>query len=88
MSIETEAGAPANEAHALRQDCAMWRRRAEVQATANTTLLNIARGTKDYALRMRAERDAEHNRYVLLKRKLVELLCVPSPLPPLPLCPR
>ncbi|KAF7338797.1 hypothetical protein MSAN_02202200 [Mycena sanguinolenta] len=65
----TEAGL-----NALRMECAMWRRRAETHAAANTNLLGFVRAAKDCALRLRAERDAERSRYVLLKRKFSELM--------------
>ncbi|KAJ7096090.1 hypothetical protein C8R44DRAFT_644558 [Mycena epipterygia] len=65
------------EANALRLNCVMWRRRAEVHAAANTGLLGFARAAKEHALRMRAERDTARNQCALLKRKLAELLCVP-----------
>ncbi|KAJ7154576.1 hypothetical protein C8R46DRAFT_911120 [Mycena filopes] len=58
----------------LREHCATWRRRAEVHAAGNTTLLGLTRAAKDCALRMRAERDAERSQCVLLKRKLAELM--------------
>ncbi|KAJ7712348.1 hypothetical protein DFH07DRAFT_763397 [Mycena maculata] len=75
-----EFGRAVAEGNALRLNCATWRRRAEVHAAANTSLLGFARAAKDCALRMRAERDAERNTCVLLKRKLAELLYV-LPLP-------
>ncbi|KAJ7034569.1 hypothetical protein C8F04DRAFT_956140 [Mycena alexandri] len=64
------------EVHVLREHCATWRRRAEVHAAGNTTLLNLTRAAKDCALRMRAERDTERSQCLLLKRKLAELMCV------------
>jgi hypothetical protein len=63
-----------SELNALKEHCATWRQRAEVHAAANTTLLGFVRGAKDCALRLRAERDAERSRCVLLKRKLAELM--------------
>jgi hypothetical protein len=54
----------------------MWKRRAELHAAANANLLGFARAVKDCALRLRAERDAERNQCVILKRKLAELMCV------------
>ncbi|KAJ7703453.1 hypothetical protein B0H16DRAFT_1638719 [Mycena metata] len=62
----------------LREHCVTWRRRAEVHAAGNTTLLNLTRAAKDCALRMRAERDSERTHCVLLKRKLAELMSNPS----------
>ncbi|KAF7328770.1 hypothetical protein MVEN_02505700 [Mycena venus] len=62
------------EINALRMHCAAWRRRAEVHAAANHTLLTFTRTAKDCALRMRAERDTERTRCVLLKRKLAEVM--------------
>jgi hypothetical protein len=47
-----------------------------LHAAANTNLLGFARAVKDCALRLRAERDAERNQCVILKRKLAELMCV------------
>ncbi|KAF7338788.1 RING-type domain-containing protein [Mycena sanguinolenta] len=55
-------------------ECATWRRHVEAHAAANTNLLGFARAAKDCALRLRAERDAERSRYVLLKRKFTELM--------------
>ncbi|KAJ7328991.1 hypothetical protein DFH08DRAFT_318283 [Mycena albidolilacea] len=62
------------ELNVLRMHCATWRKRAEVHAAANTTLLGFVRTARDCALRLRAERDAERNSCVLLKRKLAELI--------------
>ncbi|KAJ6510697.1 hypothetical protein C8R45DRAFT_814572 [Mycena sanguinolenta] len=70
------------ELNALRTECSTWRRRAETHAAANHTLLSFTRAAKDYALRLRAERDAERNKCVLLKRKLAELMCVYRPSSP------
>ncbi|KAJ7474479.1 hypothetical protein B0H11DRAFT_1728468 [Mycena galericulata] len=67
------AAAAAAELHTLRLACMTWRRRAETHAAVNTRLLAFARGARDCALRMRAERDIERNNYVLLKRKLSDL---------------
>jgi hypothetical protein len=63
-----------SELNALKEQCAMWRKRAEMHAAANTALLGFVRGAKDCALRLGAERDAERSRCVLLKRKLAELM--------------
>jgi len=60
--------------NALQMECAMWRRRAETHAAANTNLLGFVRAAKDCALRLRAERDAERSRYILLKREFAELI--------------
>ncbi|KAJ7655336.1 hypothetical protein B0H17DRAFT_1266121 [Mycena rosella] len=79
-----ELGQAAADATALRMSCATWRRRAEVHAAANTGLLSFARAAKEHALRMRTERDAARSQCVLLKRKLVELMCVACP--PLEIC--
>ncbi|KAJ7715306.1 hypothetical protein DFH07DRAFT_762812 [Mycena maculata] len=73
-----DLGRAVAECNALRVNCATWRRRAEVHAAANTSLLGFTRAAKDCALRMRAELDAERTKCVLLKRKLAELLCVLS----------
>ncbi|KAJ7245401.1 hypothetical protein B0H12DRAFT_1187613 [Mycena haematopus] len=64
----------AAEVNALQMECAMWRRRAETHAAANTSLLGFVRAAKDCAVRLRADRDAERSRYVLLKRKFTELM--------------
>ncbi|KAJ7281282.1 hypothetical protein C8J57DRAFT_1056878 [Mycena rebaudengoi] len=63
---------------ALRLGCATWRRRAEVHAAANQGLLTLARTGKTHALHMQAERDEALRLCALLKRKLCELVCVPS----------
>ncbi|KAJ6581671.1 hypothetical protein B0H19DRAFT_983791, partial [Mycena capillaripes] len=62
------------ETHALRASCETWRRRAEVHAAGNVGLLGFARATKDYALRMRAERDEALARCAVLERKLSQLM--------------
>ncbi|KAJ7133179.1 hypothetical protein C8R44DRAFT_611163 [Mycena epipterygia] len=77
-SASADIGHMVAEANALRLNCSMWRRRAEVHAAGNTGLLGFARAAKEHALRMRAERDTARNQCALLKRKLAELLCVPS----------
>ncbi|KAJ7216730.1 hypothetical protein B0H12DRAFT_1194436 [Mycena haematopus] len=69
----------AAEVNALQMECAMWRRRAEAHANFNTSLLGFVRAAKDCALRLRADRDAERSRYVLLKHRFTELMCVVSP---------
>ncbi|KAF7348650.1 RING-type domain-containing protein [Mycena venus] len=69
-----ELGRALAEVNALRMHCATWQRRAEVQAAANTNLLELVRAAKGCALRIRAERDAARSQGVLLKRKLVELM--------------
>lgn len=53
---------------ALRTNCAMWRRRAEVHAAATLGLLGLARQTRDHAVRMKFERDEFQKRYGDLKR--------------------
>lgn len=63
--------------NAVEAHTASWRRRAEIHAAANQKLFAVARAAKDCALRMRQERDTERSRYILLKRKLSELMCVP-----------
>ncbi|KAJ7863744.1 hypothetical protein B0H14DRAFT_3862719 [Mycena olivaceomarginata] len=60
--------------NAVEAHTASWRRRAEIHAAANQKLFAVARAAKDCALRMRQERDTERSRYVLLKRKLSELM--------------
>ncbi|KAJ7484278.1 hypothetical protein FB451DRAFT_1028723 [Mycena latifolia] len=77
----SELGRAAADANALRMNCATWRRRAEIHAAANTGLLAFARAAKEHALRMRAERDAARNQCLLLKRKLIELMCVSFVIP-------
>jgi len=69
-----DLGRAVAEVNALQTECATWRRRAEVHAAGNTNLLRFARAAKDCALRLRNERDAERNRYLLLKRKLAEMM--------------
>ncbi|KAJ7850796.1 hypothetical protein B0H14DRAFT_3663804 [Mycena olivaceomarginata] len=58
----------------LEAHTASWWRRAEIHAAANQKLFAIVRAAKDSALRMRPERDTEWSRYVLLKRKLSEII--------------
>ncbi|KAF8198300.1 hypothetical protein K438DRAFT_1717926 [Mycena galopus ATCC 62051] len=58
----------------LRAAVDLWRRRAHAHASFTTTLLAVTRHAKDCALRLRAERDNERNRVVLLKRRIAELI--------------
>ncbi|KAK7039397.1 hypothetical protein R3P38DRAFT_2899297 [Favolaschia claudopus] len=67
------------EINALQTQCAMWRKRAETHAMGNSTLLAFTRAAKDCAIRLRAERDAERSKCVILKRKLAELLAGVDP---------
>ncbi|RDB15358.1 hypothetical protein Hypma_004657 [Hypsizygus marmoreus] len=58
------------ENHALRTNCEMWRRRAEVHGAATLGLLGLARIARDEAVKMRHERDEVYKHYHSLKRKL------------------
>ncbi|KAJ7252648.1 hypothetical protein C8J57DRAFT_1077427 [Mycena rebaudengoi] len=80
IHADPDLGRALAENTALRLACATWRRRAEVHAAANQGLLALARTGKAHALRMQAERDEALRRCALLKRKLCELVCVPSPI--------
>ncbi|KAF8159347.1 hypothetical protein B0H34DRAFT_654685 [Crassisporium funariophilum] len=58
------------ENHALRTNCAMWRRRAEMHGAANLGLLNFARAVRDQASHLARERDELRIYCSSLKRKL------------------
>ncbi|KAF8972748.1 hypothetical protein BDZ97DRAFT_1649581 [Flammula alnicola] len=58
------------ENHALRTNCAMWRKRAEMHGTANLGLLNFARVVRDQAAHLARERDELQKHCRSLKRKI------------------
>ncbi|PBK99756.1 hypothetical protein ARMGADRAFT_985669 [Armillaria gallica] len=55
---------------ALRLNCGLWRRRAEVHAAATLGLLNVARIARDSAVQLKQEKDELERRYNVLKRKI------------------
>ncbi|KAG6902548.1 hypothetical protein C0995_014937 [Termitomyces sp. Mi166 len=83
---------------ALKNTCAMWRRRAELHGAATLGLLGFSRTARDQALRMRYERDEVYKHYNLLREKLpkseMSQYTMPPPpstsieLPPLPSIPQ
>ncbi|KAF8892190.1 hypothetical protein BD779DRAFT_97380 [Infundibulicybe gibba] len=60
------------ENQALRKNCGMWRRRAEVHSAATLGLLGLARITRDQVLEMKVEKDKVEIQYHSLKRKFEE----------------
>ncbi|CAA7265195.1 unnamed protein product [Cyclocybe aegerita] len=69
-SSSSEAARLRAENHTLRNNCAMWRRRAEMHGTANLGLLNFARVIRDQAAQLARERDVLQKRFESLKRRL------------------
>ncbi|PBK69209.1 hypothetical protein ARMSODRAFT_886706 [Armillaria solidipes] len=61
---------------ALRLNCGLWRRRAEVHAAATLGLLNVARIARDNAVQLKQEKDELERRYNVLKRKIDAEECV------------
>ena len=55
---------------ALRNNYAMWRKRAEMHGAANLGLLNFARVVRDQASHLARERDELQTRCLSLKRKV------------------
>ncbi len=68
---------------ALRLNCGLWRRRAEVHAAATLGLLNVARIARDSAVQMKQEKDELERRYNVLKRKIDAEECVAFPFHPI-----
>ena len=58
------------ENHALRNHCAMWQRRAEIQGSANLNLIKLANTIRDQASHIARERDELQRDCSLLKSKL------------------
>lgn len=54
----------------LRNNCALWRKRAEMHGAANLGLLNFARVVRDQASHLARERDELQTRCHSLKRKV------------------
>ncbi|KIY49925.1 hypothetical protein FISHEDRAFT_40332 [Fistulina hepatica ATCC 64428] len=68
-SLESaECGRMSAENVALRVNCGLWRKRAEVHAAATLGLLGLARQARDCAIQMKRERDEWIKRYSSLKR--------------------
>lgn len=61
------------ENHALRNNCLMWRKRAETHGAANLGLLNFARVVRDQASILARERDELRKNCSALKRKIDEM---------------
>ncbi len=58
------------ENHALRNHCALWRKRAETHREANLTLLNLARVLRDQASQIARDRNDLEKRCFLLKQMI------------------
>ncbi|KAH9479178.1 E3 ubiquitin-protein ligase RNF114 [Psilocybe cubensis] len=61
------------ENQALRNNCSMWRKRAEMHGTANLGLLNFARMVRDQASMLVRERDELKRHCHALKRKMQDV---------------
>ncbi|PPQ69584.1 hypothetical protein CVT25_000956 [Psilocybe cyanescens] len=61
------------ENQALRNNCSMWRKRAEMHGTANLGLLNFARMVRDQASMLVRERDELQRHCHALKRKIQDV---------------
>ncbi|KAF9560129.1 hypothetical protein CPC08DRAFT_636975 [Agrocybe pediades] len=61
------------ENHALRNNCLMWRKRAETHGAANLGLLNFARVVRDQASILARERDELRRHCSALKRKIDDI---------------
>lgn len=57
---------------ALRNQCGMWRKRAEMHGSANLGLLNFARAVRDQAAQLSREKLEVEGKYLALKRKAEE----------------
>ena len=58
------------ENHALRNQCAMWQKRAEIQGSANLNLIKLANTIRDQASHLARERDELQRHCSWLKSKL------------------
>ena len=58
------------ENHALRNQCVMWQRRAEIQGSANLNLVKVANTIRDQASHLARERDELQRHCSWLKSKL------------------
>jgi len=70
MSSASELARLRAENIALRNNCALWRKRAEMHGAANLGLLNFARVVRDQASHLARERDQLQTRCHSLKRKM------------------
>ncbi|TFK39702.1 hypothetical protein BDQ12DRAFT_603031 [Crucibulum laeve] len=75
--LAIEAARLRAENSALRTNCNMWRRRAEVHGAATLGLLELTRMARDQAVQIARERDEFQRRCNTLKRKLHDEECVP-----------
>ncbi len=71
MTIELQRLRSENEA--LRSNCSMWRKRAEMHGSANLGLINFAKVVRDQAALLGRERDNLQVRCRLLSRKVEDL---------------
>lgn len=71
MTIELQRLRSENEA--LRSNCSMWRKRAEMHGTANLGLINFAKVVRDQAALLGRERDSLQVRCRLLSRKVEDI---------------
>lgn len=58
------------ENHALRNNCSMWRKRAEAHGEANLNLLKFARALRDQASQIARDRNELETRCFMLKKQL------------------
>lgn len=69
-SAISECGRLNAENSAMKINCSLWRKRAELHAAATLGLLSLARSARDHALHMKNENDELKRQLNVLKRKL------------------
>ncbi|KAJ7580225.1 hypothetical protein C8J56DRAFT_962573 [Mycena floridula] len=69
-AVVAECGRLKAENDAMRINCDLWRKRAELHAAATMGLLGLARSAKEQAMKMKLERDRlEHQLLVLMQQR-------------------
>lgn len=69
-SSESDISRLQSENHELRNRCVMWQRRAEIQGSANLSLVKLANTIREQASHLARERDELQRHCSWLKRKL------------------
>lgn len=73
LAAESELQRLRAENEALRSNCGMWRKRAEMHGTANLGLINFAKMVRDQATILARERDELQTQCRSLKRKIEDI---------------
>ena len=73
LAAESELQRLRAENEALRANCGMWRKRAEMHGTANLGLINFAKVVRDQAAILARERDDLQTECRSLKRKIEDM---------------